>query len=199
MTFDRFTRRTHLYAGLFLLPWLFMYGVTSYPMNHAPFFDDLYKDGVAEWTEEPARDYHIEIPPKAELRPVAGQILKDAGVSAKKFGVFWRAPGELLVYAGGFKAPVEVIYFQEKDRMVVRHKRLRWDHVLSGFHATGGFDQENPIYDAWAVVIDVVMAAVLIWVASGIYMWWNIRHMRWWGALALGGGVVSMAVFFAVL
>ena len=38
MTFSHVNRRVHLYLGLFLLPWLFMYGISSLPFAHAPFF-----------------------------------------------------------------------------------------------------------------------------------------------------------------
>ena len=34
MTFLHFVRRTHLYLGLALLPWVIMFGVTSIPINH---------------------------------------------------------------------------------------------------------------------------------------------------------------------
>ena len=34
MTFLHFIRRTHLYMGLFLLPWMIMFGVSTIPINH---------------------------------------------------------------------------------------------------------------------------------------------------------------------
>ena len=34
MTFLHFVRRAHLYMGLFLLPWVVMFGVSSIPINH---------------------------------------------------------------------------------------------------------------------------------------------------------------------
>ena len=37
MTFSHVNRRVHLYLGLFLLPWLFMYGLSSVPFAHTPF------------------------------------------------------------------------------------------------------------------------------------------------------------------
>lgn len=38
--FNHVLRRTHLYAGLLLLPWVFLYGVTGFLFNHATFFPD---------------------------------------------------------------------------------------------------------------------------------------------------------------
>ena len=51
------------------------------------------------------------------------------------------------------------------------------------------------LFDAWAVVIDFVMLAILIWIASGLYMWYQLRQTWFWGAIALGSGVTSFLVF----
>ena len=38
MTFSHLNRRVHLYLGLALLPWFFMYGISSLPFAHNQFF-----------------------------------------------------------------------------------------------------------------------------------------------------------------
>ena len=38
MTFSHVNRRVHLYLGLFILPWLFMYGISALPLAHASLF-----------------------------------------------------------------------------------------------------------------------------------------------------------------
>ena len=39
MTFSHLNRRVHLYLGLALLPWFFMYGISSLPFAHNQFFE----------------------------------------------------------------------------------------------------------------------------------------------------------------
>ena len=39
MTFSHLNRRLHLYLGLALLPWFFMYGISSVPFAHNQFFE----------------------------------------------------------------------------------------------------------------------------------------------------------------
>jgi hypothetical protein len=73
--------------------------------------------------------------------------------------------------------------------------RFRWDRFLTGVHARSGFDQESILDDSWAVLVDFVCLGILIWIASGLYMWWQIGHVRSWGALALSGGLISFLVF----
>ncbi len=38
ITFDKINRRAHLYLGLFLMPWLLMYGVSSFMVIHHKWF-----------------------------------------------------------------------------------------------------------------------------------------------------------------
>lgn len=44
-------RRAHLYAGLFMTPWVFLYGITAFLFNHPEAFPDarLIHFGTAEW------------------------------------------------------------------------------------------------------------------------------------------------------
>ena len=90
-------------------------------------------------------------------------------------------------------------YFPEENRLVARDKGFRADQFISGMHATGGYGQERSINDAWAFVVDVVMVAVLLWAATGLYMWWKLGHARLWGAVALGSGIVVMTGFLLAL
>jgi hypothetical protein len=48
----------------------------------------------------------------------------------------------------------------------------------------------------WSVIVDVIQVSMLVWIASGLYMWWHLKGFRKWGLLALGAG---MAVFIAFL
>jgi uncharacterized iron-regulated membrane protein len=48
-------------------------------------------------------------------------------------------------------------------------------------------------------VVDFVCLAILVWIASGIYMWWDLRQSRTWGTLALSGGALSFVFFLWAL
>ena len=86
----------------------------------------------------------------------------------------------------------------ERTRGIANHQAQQ--HVfLTGLHARGGYHQEGVMNDLWAVTVDVVSVAFLIWVASGLYIWWQLRSTRRWGMLAIGGGFVTMIFFVLVL
>ena len=74
-------------------------------------------------------------------------------------------------------------------------RRFRWDHFLTGMHARGGFEQEGILPLSWSVVVDLVSVAMIVWVASGLYMWWELPGQRRWGWLAIVGGAASFLLF----
>ena len=43
MSFDHFVRRLHLYLALTLLPWFFVYGISSIPFSHNSYFEGRFR------------------------------------------------------------------------------------------------------------------------------------------------------------
>lgn len=76
---------------------------------------------------------------------------------------------------------------------------MRWYEFLQGMHARGGFRQDSFLNDAWGWTVDLVMVAILFWIASGLYMWWHLPAQRFWGSLVLAAGAGSFVLFLYVL
>ena len=199
MTFDRFNRRLHLYLGLSLLPWFFVYGVSSAPFSHAQYFNQLDKaKGLPDWTPRFERPYDVPVPEGGNLRTLAARIVKDAGIDGA-FGAYRLGPNRINVYVHTFWRATQIQYRLDEKKLVAEDRRFRWDHFLTGLHARGGFEQEGLLQNSWSVVVDLVSLGMPVWIASGIYMWWNLRPVRRWGWLALGAGCASFAFFLATL
>ena len=194
MTFSLFLRRLHLYLGLSLTPWFLIYGLSSVVFNHPQYFNGLYQDGVPQWTVRFERPYSVEIPAGKDLRPVGAQIVKDAGLEGA-FGTYREREDRVNVYYHTFWKSVRFTYFPAEKRLLAEDHRFRWDQFLTGMHARGGFEQEMFLSDLWAVVVDLVCLGMLLWIVTGIYMWWKLENLRAWGWLAAGGGVLSFAMF----
>ena len=200
MTLAHLNRRVHLYLGLALLPWLFMYGISSIPFAHTAFFDarDAAKK-LPLWTM--TSDAIVDVTPPDEsageraLRPFGAALLQRAGISGTSFGVYRQGPNQINVYSYSFWKSTQLKYYVAEKRLTVEDRRFRWDHFLTGMHGRGGFEQEGVLALSWSVVVDVVCVGILVWIASGIYMWWTLPAVRRWGAVALAGGIVSFAAF----
>jgi hypothetical protein len=49
------------------------------------------------------------------------------------------------------------------------------------------------------VVVDVVCITLILWISSGIYMWWGLRSTRRWGWIAIGAGVFCFGLIIVTL
>lgn len=198
MTLLHFSRRTHLYLGLGLLPWFLVYAVSSIPFSHNQYFESLDKaKGLPNWTPRFERQYEIAIPETGSLRPVGARILHDTGIQGA-FGTYRQGPNQINVYVHSFWKSTQLKYFIAEKRLVAEDKRFRWDHFLTGMHAKGGFEQGG-LHDVWGVIVDLVCLGMLLWVLTGLLMWWKLPSSRIWGWVALMAGCASFALFLLAL
>ena len=189
-TFDYVNRRTHLYLGLFVMPWLLMYGLSSFMICH----QDLFRsDQPANWQPVFEREYKRQIPDQANLREVAQAILKDCNLE----GAFWvqrPKPEKIEINRFRFRDEIRLIYSINEQRLRAERQHHRWDRVVVRMHFRGGFQQPTFFDALWAVFVDVACLGILIWIGSGLVMWWRLSRLRFWGAIALGGGLLSFLV-----
>ena len=104
MTFSHFNRRLHLYLGLALLPWFFMYGISSVPFAHNQFFEqrDAAK-GLPLWTLRSEHTVDLAVPDDpAALRSVGAALLETAGIEGTSFGAYRQSPTQINVYSYSF-------------------------------------------------------------------------------------------------
>ena len=191
VTFDKINRRAHLYLGLFLMPWLLMYGVSSFIVIHQSWFP----------RDRPAREVLFEktytravnmqgANNSPELRATAQEILKDNDLE----GAFWvdkPKPDTLHIERFTFRDSISLIYSSQDQKLKAEHQSIRWSQVPMRMHFRGGFLQPGFWQKFWGLLVDVACVGIIIWVVSGLIMWWRLPRFRAWGAIAVGGGILS--------
>jgi len=197
MTWSHLNRRVHLYCGLALLPWLFMYGVSSVPFAHGPYFERLdAAKGQPLWTVRLERSFDAPVPEDAgQMRELGRVLLREAGIQGTSYGVYRQSPTQINVYAYSFWKSTQLKYFTDRRWLTVEDRRFRWDHFLTGMHARGGFEQDGWLPTSWSLVVDLVQLAILVWIASGVWMWWELRGHRRWGLVTILGGTACFLWF----
>jgi len=198
MTLSRAMRRLHLYLGLLLVPWFLVYAVSAIFFNHGQFFGGFLQPDGPEWVVRFDRPYQRPVHAGADLRATAADILRDVGLE-RAYGAHRPNPKRLNIWAFSFLKTTRLTYFIDEGRLLAEDKRFRLDHAFTGIHARGGFAQESLLSDAWAVVVDLVGIGLILWVITGVYMWWRDRRLRLWGGLALGGGAVCFVVLLLAM
>lgn len=197
MKFPHINRRTHLYLGLFLIPWVLMYGVSSIPFAHNQYFEERDKaKNLPLWTKTFEGPYDLgPIPETGPLRPLGAKVVRDFHMEDSSYGAYRQSPKQINIYVHTFWKSTQFKYFVDEKRMTAEDRRFRFDHFLTGMHARGGFEDGRLFPILWAVVVDLVCFGFLAWVLSGLYMWWSLPALRMWGWVAVISGFASFALF----
>lgn len=197
MKFPHVNRRTHLYLGLFLTPWVLLYAVSSIPFSHGSYFEERDKaKGLPLWIQTFNGPYDLgPLPESGPLRPLGAKVVRDFQMENASYGAYRISPKQVNIYVHTFWKSTQFKYFVEEKRMIAEDRRFRFDHFLTGMHARGGFEDDRFFPTLWAITIDLVCLSFLVWVLSGFYMWWTLPSLRKWGWVAIAGGVTSFAVF----
>ena len=70
---------------------------------------------------------------------------------------------------------------------------------LERFHRRRGYATGYRLDTVWAVSVDLVIIAMVFWVVSGLWMWWEMTATRRLGLSALLGGAGLFALYLLVL
>ncbi len=192
--FSKIIRRTHMYLALFLGPWMLMYALSTMVMNHRHLFRS-----PAQFEKEREQAYAASFPADAKPRQRGEQILRDQHLEGA-FGVQGPAPdGRLTVNRQSLVEPRRVVYAPAGGRLTVERLAFRTPAFLERFHRRRGYQQPYVVDKTWAVTVDLVIVAMVFWVLSGLWMWWEMRVTRLRGAVFALLGVALFAFFVATI
>jgi hypothetical protein len=186
-TLDIINRRTHLYLGLFLMPWLLMYGVSSFIIIHQSWFR---ADKEPAWEPLLAKEYRHPVSEQGDLRATAQQILQDCNLE----GAFWANkpnPDTLQIDRFSFWGSTRLTYSIKDQKLKAERQRIRPSQAVVRMHFRGGYSQPTFWDKFWGLLVDLACLGIIIWTASGLIMWWRLPRLRAWGGIAVGGGVLS--------
>jgi hypothetical protein len=195
MTFDKINRRVHLYLGLALAPWLLMYGVSSFIVIHQTWFkmarerkwDLLFEKPYSR----PLKSQGVNNEP--DLRTEAQAILKDCDME----GAFWvdkPKPDVIHIDRFNFWNSTSLTYSIKDQKLKAERMRMRLRETIVRLHFRGGYHQNGFWNTFWGLVVDIACIGIIIWVASGLVMWWRLRFLRTWGAVAIAAGIFSFVL-----
>ncbi len=185
-------RRTHMYLALFLFPWMLMYGVSTLAMNHRAWL--IRSAGPVAFQPEREMAYDGIFPEGATPKQMSRQILASIGLDGAH-GVTRRTDGTIVITRNDLVTPRRLTYSPADHRLRIERMPHRANALLERFHRRRGYATGYRLDTAWAISVDLVIAAMVIWVLSGLWMWWQMSATRWAGASALVGGA-GLFVFY---
>src|SRR5262245_61606394 len=187
--FSKLLRRIHLYLALFLTPWILMYAASTFVMNHRDQFRRAYGGPPPPPVVEREQPYDGIFPEGADANQIAGQILASLDLDGTFNANKRPRDGAVVINRLDPVTPRRITYLPAAKKVTI--ERVPWDTraYLERMHRRRGYQYDRALEDSWAFSVDLFIAAVCFWVFSGIWMWWEIKTARRWGALALAAGI----------
>lgn len=194
MTASVLIRRTHMYVALFLFPWLLMYALSTAVMNHRASFASSTPGGAPGYEKERELTYDGVFPEDAELRTISQQILSSLDLDGAH-GVTRRKDGAIVIVRNDLLAPRRLTFVPTTRALTVERLPHRTNVMLERFHRRRGYATGYALDTTWAVTVDLVIAGMIFWVLSGLWMWWEMKVTRPAGLVAAITGV-AIFVFY---
>jgi len=191
---SKIMRRTHMYLALFLGPWMLMYALSTSAMNHREFFRDYY-GGNPVFEKESEKRYAGTFAPGAGRDEMARQILADLDLDGT-YGVRGGTEGEpLIIHRADPVTPRRITYTPGEGKLVVERLKFRTASFLERLHRRRGYRHDYLLEDLWGLTVDLAIVSMLVWVLSGVWVWWELKPARRWGWICAVSGSGLFVLF----
>lgn len=195
---DRWMRALHLYTGLFLVPWMTVYAVSAFCLNHREWFTEGL-ELAADWENVCEVDFTPgpSFPQDPEKQAVA--VLRHVDLEGPHRIMGEPNANQLMIFRQCAAGHYRVTWYPPRSQVVVdRHLPSSFYTVLNSLHYQHGY---QPYFAAlmWAIIVDVTTTSTVIWVISGVYIWARRPRKRLLGGLCLVAGLLLFATLAVLL
>lgn len=192
-SFNLIVRRTHLYLGMLLIPWLLVYGISTLIFNHR----EAGHHGGTPWERIWEKPHTLkQVPNAGNLREVAAGVLAAHDLRGP-FGAQLQGR-RLNINLQNFRAPMRLVLDLDAGLLRAERKAFAWSELLARLHFRTGYNGGG-LALVWPVIVDLFCVTMLVWIVTGLILWWKIRDSRRTGWLALGAGGLTFAGLLLLL
>jgi hypothetical protein len=185
-----------MYLALFLVPWMLMYSLSTMVMNHREFFKQRYGGSLEHWDKEKELRLPLPFNSNAPPREVGEQVLRELRLKGNFNARFSRDRQKLTILRTDPITPRRIVYMPGDGKLLVEKSAFRSQTFLESLHRRRGYQSPVLLDDLWGASVDLAIVAMVFWVLSGLWMWWELKGTRWLGALFALTGCALYALFF---
>jgi hypothetical protein len=191
---DRMMRAAHLYTGLLLVPWMAVYAVSAFCLNHYKWFSDPARGTGPKWELEREVDFPIDDQFPEDPNQRARAILNHLDLAGAYQIAGDPASDPMVIFRRCATGQYQVAWHRQPSRLVVqRYGAGSLYQLVNNLHFQHRYDYEGAAYRTWAVIVDVVTFSTILWIVSGIYLWARRPSKRRLGGACLVAGAVLFA------
>ena len=196
--FSKVVRRTHMYMALFMVPWVLVYALSTIAMNHRSLIDSFYDHKPAVWETEREVSYPTTFSGDIKRSTVAEQILHDLKLEGK-YRVGGRLDKSIKITREDPLVRRRITYTPQFQSLKIERQAFRSSDFLVHMHHRRGYDQDYTSDDFWAGSVDFFILSIVLWAASGLWMWWELTVTRLWGGVCIVSGIALFGFFLVTI
>ena len=178
-------RKIHLYAGFTLLAFVVMYFVSGYVLIHSDFFPR----GAPTVT---TREQTLPTAPGATPEEYSALLQRQLGLPGKRQPPQRKKDGSWRFEYFRPGVTHEALVTPAGDRVLITSSHYGAAQTLVGFHRLHGYGG-GWLYDLWMIMYDLASLSMILFAATGVYLWYKLTRRR-----ALGWALLGASFAFAV-
>ena len=196
---SRLVRRIHMFTGLFLAPWMVMYALSTLVMAHQEYVNSFYVSKSPVMVKERELDYSRTFSVNLTRDAIAQQILNDLSMDGAHSVSGGRNGGPLVIQRQHAMAQRRLTFDASKSKITIEREEFRTPTILERLHRRRGYKQPYALEDTWGFTVDVAVVTMVFWSLSGIWLAWELKTTRAWGALSFVVGLGLFVAFAALI
>ncbi|MFH1718126.1 MAG: PepSY-associated TM helix domain-containing protein [Planctomycetota bacterium] len=186
---DRVLRWIHLYTGLFLLPWMIVYGMSAFCLNHNQWLIKQLNVTPPHWETVRQVDFVPDDMFPHEPAQQARAILEMLDLDGAHNIVGEPNRNQMVINRVCGTGNYRITWQPPRSQIIVeKQKSFSFYRLMHFLHFRGGYIQPYFVNIAWAVIVDCVAVSMWLWVFSGVYLWWrrSRKLLLGWASLIVG-------------
>ncbi|MEZ5399883.1 MAG: PepSY domain-containing protein [Bryobacteraceae bacterium] len=196
-TFNEWTKKIHMYAGLLTFTAFVVWGVTGVEAVFLPSPGNFHPPPVSS-----SREFPFQAPGDLDDKQLAKAIFETAAIplAGGRYNIHRDDDSNLAFNVFTINGGREVTFLEKSGAVRVDHRRNSLLSYLSSMHtAHHNRHQLTLAASAWGYFNELSVWAFLFMTISGVYMWLATRPSLRWAQLSLGGmAVLTVALWFAI-
>jgi len=176
-----------------------MYALSTLVMTHRELVVSFYSSKNPGMLTERELDYSRSFAHEPTREPIGQKILQDLGLQGRHYVNGGRNGEPLVINRQQALAMRRITFNPTTHKVVIQREEFRALTFLERMHRRRGYDQPYALEDTWGFTVDVTVVAMAFWSLSGIWLWWELKSTRYWGALSFFGGLGLFAIFSVLL
>jgi hypothetical protein len=188
-------RALHLYTGLFLAPWMTVYALSAFCLNHGSWFG-----GGSQWEVVREMEFSGGASFPQDPDEQADAILEELDLAGACRVSSDSATGELTITRLCAAGAYRITWQPDKSHLTVERQRpFSLVRLVHSLHFQRGYGYPGLAQRLWAITLDLTAISTLVWVISGVYLWARRPSKRLRGGIFLVAGIALFAWLVALL